>query len=357
LIEIRMIIEQFLPTLHYGDAIGNSAMSLHAFFQSRGMTSRIISLAIDECMQDQAILFRDYREEPQSLKILHFAVPSELTDFFLRTGGKKAMIYHNITPAHFFVDFSDTLVQFTQAGREHLRRLSRCFDISIADSAYNAGELRDLAFANVHVFPLLIDLADYEKPHSRPFYNLFKDERKNIVFVGRIVPNKKIEDLIKVLFFYKKYLSPAVRLIVAGSPRTVPAYFYAVRDLAARFYLTAEDIVFPGHIPFAELLSVYRLADLFLSMSEHEGFCLPLIECCYFQVPVMAYNAGAVKETLGDAGVLLHHKNYASVAGLAERVMNDETLRLTLRNLEQKRLDRYRQESRPEKLLALLEGV
>jgi len=352
-----MIVEQFLPAFHYGDAVGNSTLSLHRFLEEKGIESRIVSLTIDECMKDKAVFFKDYKENPDSLKILHFAIPSELTDFFLNIKGKKAMIYHNITPPHFFTDFSDDLVRITHEGRKHLERLTGCFDLSIADSTYNADELTELNYKNVKVSPLMVNLSDYDTPHSEGFYNLLKDERKNIIFVGRISPNKKIEDLIKVLFFYKKYLSPSIRLIVAGNTRTLPKYFYSVRDLASRFYLTAEDIVFTGHIPFEELLSVYRLGDVFLSMSEHEGFCLPLIESCYFRVPVVAFDAGAVAETLGGSGIVFREKKSDVAAGLVERVLNDEDLRERLKGLQVKRLDTYKKESEPEKLFALLKEV
>jgi glycosyltransferase involved in cell wall biosynthesis len=352
-----MIVEQFLPAFHYGDAIGNSALSLHRFLEKKGIESRIVSLTIDECMKDKATFFKDDNENPASLKILHFAIPSELTDFFLKIKSKKVMIYHNITPSHFFTDFSEDLVRFTNVGRKHLERLTGCFDLSIADSTYNANELIELKYKDVKVSPLMIDLTDYEAPHSEGFYNLLKDERKNILFVGRISPNKKIEDLIKVLFFYKKYLSPSIRLIVAGNTRTLPKYFYAVRDLASRFHLTAEDIVFTGHIPFEELLSVYRLGDVFLSMSEHEGFCLPLIESSYFRVPVVAFDAGAVAETLDGSGILFNEKKPDIVAGLVERVLYDDGLRKTLKDLQAKRIVKYKQESEPEKLFSLLKDV
>lgn len=352
-----MIVEQFLPAFHYGDAIGNSASSLHRFLERKGIESRIVSLTMDECMKDKATFFKDYTEKPDSLKILHFAIPSELTDFFLETKSKKVMIYHNITPPHFFTDFSEDLVRFTHEGRKHLERLTDCFDLSIADSTYNADELVELNYKNVKVSPLMIDLSDYDAPYSEGFYNLLKDERKNIIFVGRISPNKKIEDLIKVLFFYKKYLSPSIRLIVAGNTRTLPKYFYAVRDLASRFHLTAEDIVFTGHIPFDELLSVYRLGDVFLSMSEHEGFCLPLIESSYFGVPVVAFDAGAVAETLDGSGILFKEKKPDIAAGLVERVLYDDGLRKTLKDLQAKRMVKYKQESEPEKLFALLKDV
>ena len=351
-----MIIEQFLPAFHYGDAIGNSTLSFHRFLLEKGIESRIIAMTIDECLKDKAVFFKDYKKNPNpdSLKILHFAIPSELTDFFLKTNGKKAMIYHNITPSDFFTDFSDQLVRLTHEGRKHLERLNQCFDISIADSGYNAGELKELGFKNVKVSPLMVNTGDYDAPHSTAYYNLLKDERKNIIFVGRITPNKKIEDLIKVLFFYKKYLSPSIRLIVAGSTNTLPKYFHAVRDLASWFYLSSDDIVFTGHIPFDELLSVYRLGDVFLSMSEHEGFCLPLIESCYFRLPVVAFDAGAVSETLGGAGILFKEKKYDALAALVERVLSDEQLNATLKTLQAQRIEQYKKDSEPGKLLALL---
>ena len=326
-----MIVEQFLPAFHYGDAIGNSAYCLHEFLIEKGIESKIIGLTIDENMRDKATFFEDYKKNPKSLKILHFAVPSPLTDFFLQAKGKKMMVYHNVTPSYFFADFSDDLVRFTNEGRKHLERLNSCFDTAIAVSDYNAGELKALNYKNVKVFPLMISLGDYSKPHSIAYHNLLKDDRKNIIFIGRITPNKKIEDLIKTLFFYKKYLSPSVRLIVAGNPATLPKYFHAVRDLASRFYLSSDDIVFTGHIPFAELLSIYKLGDLYLSMSEHEGFCLPLIESCFFQVPIIAYDAGAISETLRGAGLVVKEKNYEYIAGLAEKVMHDNELNAKLK--------------------------
>ncbi|MCU0286611.1 MAG: glycosyltransferase family 4 protein [Acidobacteria bacterium] len=352
-----MIIEQFLPSLHYGDAVGNSVLSFHHFLEENGIENHIISINTDEHLKNKSIPFSNYKENPNSLKILHFAVPSELTDFFLTAAGKKAIIYHNVTPPHFFTDYSQQLVRLTVEGRLHLERLKNCFDISIADSEYNAEELRKLEFKNVNVFPLFINLADYETPYNKAFYKLLKDERKNIIFVGRITPNKKIEDLIKVVYFYKNYLSPSIRLIVAGNTNTLINYFYAVKELALRFRLTPEDVVFTGHIPFEELLSVYRLGHVFLSMSEHEGFCLPLIESSYFQVPVVAFDAGAVSETLGGSGILFQEKKSDAVAGLVEQVLEDKALRERLKTLQVERIEKYQNDSQPGKLLTLLSDV
>ena len=352
-----MIIEQFLPAFHYGDAIGNSTLRFHEYLVSKGIDSRIIALTIDDNLKDRAVLFRDYRENPESLKILHFAIPSELTDYFLNIGGKKAMIYHNITPSHFFIDYSDELVKITIEGRNQLKRLRNCFDVVIADSRYNAEELREYRFENISVFPIMVDLDDYSRPHSVAFANLFSDERKNIIFVGRITPNKKIEHLIRVLFFFKKYISPSIRLVIAGKTDTLPKYYYSLVDLASRFLLTSEDIVFTGHIPQDELRAVYRLGDLFVSLSEHEGFCLPLIESCFFGIPVIAYDTGAVSETLGGSGIIVKELKYEYVAGMIHQVLSDSGLHSRLREQGKKRIERYRAESDPEKLLSILKKI
>lgn len=352
-----MTVEQFLPALHYGDAVGNSAMALHRFLLGNGIASRLVAMTCDECLKDQAVMFGDYRLDGGSIKILHFAVASELTDFFLGVTGRKVMIYHNVTPARFFAGFSDELTRFTAAGREHLGRLRDCFDLSLGDSTYNADELRGLGFERVSVFPLLVNLDDYGGNYSLSYLNLLRNERKNILFAGRIMPNKKIEDLVKTVFFYKKFISPNVRLIVAGNANSLPKYFFAVQDLAARFYLTAEDVLFTGHLPEDEFLALYRLADVFLSMSEHEGFCLPLLESCFFRVPVLAFDAGAVAETLDGAGMLFRDKDPALVAGLLEQVLEDEPLRRRLQETADARIARYRLQADPRILLAKLQQL
>jgi glycosyltransferase involved in cell wall biosynthesis len=340
-----MTVEQFLPAFHYGDAVSNAALALDRSLRALGAESRLVTLTCDESMQGRAMLFADYRDDPAAVKILHFAVPSPLSDFFREQKGRKAIFYHNITPAHFFADYSDFFVRFVNAGREQLRSLSASFGLALAMSGYSAGELRDLGFANVRVFPLPADLDDYAREPSRPFMKLLENERKNILFVGRVVPNKKIEDLVRAVFYYKKYISPAIRLIVMGNTRALPKYFHAVSDLAARFYLNAEDVLFTGHLPLDEFLAVYRRADVFLSMSEHEGFCLPLLESCLFQLPVLAFDAAAVAETLDGTGILFRDKDPALVAGLVEQVLEDDALNRRLRAQGPGRIERYRRQA------------
>jgi glycosyltransferase involved in cell wall biosynthesis len=346
-----MTVEQFLPAFHYGDAVSNTALAIDRYLRSQGVATRLVTLTCDEKMKDQAVMFGDYKLDPSSIKILHFAIPSPLTGFFQDQKCRKVMFFHNITPARFFSNYSDFFVRFVTAGREHMRLLSGSFDLAIGVSGYNAGELRDMGYANVRVFPLIVDLDSYAGEPSRPYLELLRNERRNILFVGRVIPNKKIEDLLKTVFYYKKYISPAVRLIVMGNTRALPKYFDAVSNLAARFFLTSEDVLFTGHLPMDEFLAVYRTADVFLSLSEHEGFCLPLLESCLFQLPVLAYDASAVAETMDGAGILFRDKDPANVAGLVEQVLENDELRRRLRAQGEARIARYRCQADPAILL------
>ena len=350
-----MVIEQFLPALHYGDAVGNMVLKLHDFFQKKGLESRIVALDVDESLKERATLFSDYSDVSNAVKILHFAVPSELTGYFKNCRGKKVMVYHNVTPPEFFCNYSEDIVRLTSAGYQHLDELKDVFDSVIAVSEFNAQGLLDAGYKKPEVFPVLLELEDFDKPYSKGYYELFNDDRKNIVFVGRVVPNKKIEDLVKMIFFYKKYISPSVRLIIAGNPDAVPKYYHAIRDLAARFLLTSDDIFFTGHIPFDELLAVYAGADLFVSMSEHEGFFVPMMECFKLNIPVMAYGAGAIPETAGEGAMIFNDKSCEKTAALADTILNDQNLQKRLKEAGKKRLEEYMRAADAEKFLKILE--
>jgi L-malate glycosyltransferase len=352
-----MIIEQFLSGFHSGDAVGNSALVFHKFLIGRGIESRIVALTIDPELRGQAVYLNDYRENERALKIYHFAIASPLSEYFSNCPGKKILLYHNVTPSRFFVGFSPQLERLTLQAREELKQVKERCDFFMADSVFNAGELRELGVNDVFVFPVMIDGRDYDGPVSRSFAGMFQDGRKNLVFVGRIAPNKKIEDLIKILSFYRRFLSREVRLIVVGNIRTLPRYYYALRELAARQQLEAPDLIFTGHLPMDEFLAAYHAADVFVSMSEHEGFCLPLIESCRFGLPVVAYEAGAVGETLAGAGLLLARKDVAADAALIELVLHDAALRERLRQAALRRFASYQQQARPENLLAYLEKL
>ncbi|MHB8095448.1 MAG: glycosyltransferase family 4 protein [Candidatus Aminicenantales bacterium] len=338
-----MRIDQLIPAFHRRDAIGDTAFAMRNFLRSKGFVSEIYCLNHDPELADEARLFEDFPPPAAGdVTILHYALPSPLTAGFAKLPSRKAIVYHNITPERFFAPYNAEMARICRLGREELAALAPSVDLALADSEYNRRELEDLGYRKTGVLPLFIDFAKYDRPMSRFVHDLYRDDRTNILFVGRIAPNKKIEDLIRTTFYYKKYVSPLVRLIVVGKTSALPKYYAGLVRMADEFYLKPEEILFTGHVPDAEMFALYRASDVFLSLSEHEGFCLPLIESMVFDLPVIAYNAGAVPGTLDGAGVLIGGKRPDCVGELVDRVARDRALRAKIIEGQRRRLERYR---------------
>lgn len=162
------------------------------------------------------------------------------------------------------------------------------------------------------------------------------DGLTNIIFTGRVVPNKKQEDVIAAFDIYQKYYNPESRLILVGNPQLIPAYYASLKEYVKA--LGTENVVFTGHITFSAILAYYRSADLFLCMSDHEGFCVPLLEAMFFDVPVVAKNTSAVGETLGGSGILLPDSEPGMAAGVMNRILTDEALRKKVLDNQRERL-------------------
>jgi len=326
-----MRVDQLVPAFHRGDAIGDEAWELRSFFRAEGFQSDIYCLGRDRGLEGESKLFEEFPAPAASdVTMLHFALPSPLSGALAALPSKKAIIYHNITPAGFFEDINPEFARIARIGREELAGLASATDLSLADSEYNRLELEALGFRNTHVFPLFVDFAKYAAPENALLREVYRDDRTNILFVGRIAPNKKIENLIKTVFYYKKYISPLVRLIVVGKTKTFPSYFAAVSRMADEFYLKPGEVRFVGHVPDEEMFALYRASDVFLSLSEHEGFCLPLVESMIFDLPIVALGAAAVPYTLGEAGLLLGEFRPARTAEAVHLAAHDPALRSAL---------------------------
>lgn len=353
-----MRVDQLVPAYHRGDAIGDEAANLREFLRLQGFTSEIYRLTCDRELEEESKPFSSFpKPRPSDVAVLHFALPSPLTAAFRRISCKRVIIYHNVTAPEFFKEFSQEMVSLARAGREELHSLAKDVDLALADSPFNAQELRELGFKDARVFPLFIDFTRYEKPMNRFVYDLYRDEKTNVLFVGRVVPNKKIEDLIKVTFYYKKYISPLVRLIIVGKTSSLPKYYESLSLLADSFFLESEEIHFLGHIPDAEMFALYRAADVFLSLSEHEGFCLPLIESMIFDLPIIAYNSTAVPSTLGGGGILINQKRVDLVAELLDIVAHETNLRERIIRGQRQRLEEFQSEERGPFFLQALGGL
>jgi L-malate glycosyltransferase len=338
-----MRIDQLVPAFHRGDAIGDTAFHMRNFFREQGFVSDIYCLTRDPDLESES---RPFAEFPETLSgdvtVLHFALPSPLTARLAGLAGRKVIVYHNITPAGFFVPYNSEMARICRVGREELASLAPVVDLALADSEFNRLELGALGFRSTDVLPLFIDFGKYERPESAFVRDLYRDDRTNLLFVGRIAPNKRIEDLVRIAFYYKKYISPLVRLIVVGKTSALPKYYEGVSRMADEFYLKSEEIVFTGHVPDEEMFALYRASHVFLSMSEHEGFCLPLIESMVFDLPIVAYDSTAVPYTLDGAGILVRSKRPDLVGELAARVAHDQDLRRRILEGQRARLKKYR---------------
>ncbi|TRZ89839.1 glycosyltransferase [bacterium] len=338
-----MRVDQLVPAFHRGDAIGDTASHMRDFFRLRGLDSGIFCLDRDEALDAEARPFAEFPAPgADDVTILHFALPSPLTQGLARLKSRKILVYHNITPEDFFAPFNTEMARICRLGREELAFLAPIVDLALADSEYNRRELADLGYRKTDVLPLFIDFDKYARPMSSFVHGLYRDDRTNILFVGRVAPNKRIEDLIRTTFYYKKYISPLVRLIVVGKTSSLPKYYESLVLMADEFFLNPEEIVFTGHVPDEEMFALYRASDVFLSMSEHEGFCLPLIESMVFDLPIIAYNSTAVPFTLEEAGVLINSKSPDMVGELVDRAAHERELRRRIIEGQRARLERFR---------------
>ncbi|MCX6555077.1 MAG: glycosyltransferase [Candidatus Aminicenantes bacterium] len=352
-----MKVHQFLTSYAYGDAIGNEALEIRDFLRANQIESEIFTMHFHPRYAHQVRNYLDYDRfsDPGNLVIYHFSIGSPVTKKFLRLPDKKIIIYHNITPYHFFLDFHRILAKDCFRGRLELKSLVDKVDLALGDSEYNREELLRAGFKQTGVLPLVMDFTKFDQPVLPVLRELFADGKTNLLYVGRIIPNKKVEDVIKTFHLYQKHFHAASRLFIVGEYRGFERYFSALQNLARE--LGVKNIHFSGHVPLAEVISYFKLAHLYLHLSEHEGFCAPIPESFYLGIPVVAYAAGAVAETMNNGGVLVHEKDLVKVAALCHEILSNQALRAALLAGQETALEKYRQQRTGRTLLAYLQGL
>ncbi|MFU0800670.1 MAG: glycosyltransferase family 4 protein [Xylanivirga thermophila] len=334
-------VDQIMPTIVYGDAVSNHALALKEILHSMGYKSEIYAQNIGESLRHSVYNVDDYKATGEKNAVIYHMSTGTDLNYKIRDlkVDKKIMIYHNITPPEYMMHYSLRDYKIVKAGREQLNILNDSFDYVFGDSEYNCKELLDLGYEKVEHLPILIPYSDYEKQADKDIMEKYTDGNVNILFVGRIAPNKRQEDIIKTFYYYKKYINPGARLFLVGSYEGMERYYNALLDLVNA--LDIEDVYFTGKVPFSHILAYYRVANVFLCMSEHEGFCVPLIESMYFNVPIIAYNAAAIPYTLDGAGILINKKDYIMTAELINRLVNDKTLKDRLVHNGRRRLEYF----------------
>jgi len=323
-----MIVNQWLAAAHRGDAIGDNARALRDLLRRWGLESEVYALTIDEELMDEVRPWSDSDSRQGDVTILHFALPSPMTRALATLPGTRVLCYHNVTPARFLAPFDAGLARLAVIGRRELATLVGRVDLALGVSEYNRQELESMGFAETDVLPLIVDTARLiDAPPVPALDMLLDDGLANILFVGRLAPNKRIEDHIRLAEQYKRYVDSYYRFIFVGRVDAVPTYYRAVRALVSKYRMLPERFWFTGAVPDAELSAYYRHAHAYVSLSEHEGFCAPLVEAMAMDVPILAYAAAAVPETLGGAGISFTPMDLEYAAELLGSVIYDEPVR------------------------------
>jgi glycosyltransferase involved in cell wall biosynthesis len=296
-------------------------------------------MTIDEDLRDEVRPFDDPAARAGDVTIFHFALPSPMTDAFATLPGARVLQYHNITPAEFFAPYDPGLFRLAALGRRELATLAGRVDLALGDSDFNRQELEAMGFTDTGVLPIAVNTERITTAPRRPaLERILSDGLINILFVGRIVPNKRIDDHIRLAEVYKRYVDSYYRFIFVGRTDGVPRYYAQVRALIAEYQMLPDRFWFTGPVPDEDLAAFYRWADVYVSLSEHEGFCVPLVEAMAADVPVLAYAAGAVPETLGGAGVLFSPKDLELAAETMGMLVYDRPFRESVLAGQRRRL-------------------
>ena len=319
-------VHQVLATLGYGDAIGHEVLGIQRVLRSAGYESEIFVETADYRLEPQT---RDFRElvdfsHADNLLLHHFSLGSKASRTAFALPDRMALIYHNITPPEYFVGVHRTLARQCFRGRRELKAYADRCDFALGDSEFNRQDLEALGFPRTDVLPVVPDFSHLDREPDWTFAGDFDDDWTNVLFVGRVIANKKIENLISIFHAYQTVFNPRSRLLIAGAQSGFERYTASLHQLVGT--LGTSHVHFIGHVSDEELVALYECADVFLCASEHEGFCVPLVEAFYKHVPVLAYAATAVPSTMDGAGVLYEDRDPMHVAALMDAIVSNAAL-------------------------------
>ena len=350
-------IHQVLATLGYGDAIGHEVLGIQRVLRGAGYESEIFVETADHRLEP---LTRDYRElidfsHRDNLLLHHFSLGSKASRTAYALPDRMALIYHNITPPEYFVGVHRRLARQTFRGRRELQAYADRCDLALGDSEFNRQDLEALGFPRTAVLPVVPDFSHLDREPNWLVARDFDDDWTNIVFVGRVIANKKIEDLIGWFHAYHTIFNPRSRLLLVGAQSGFERYLASLHQLVGR--LGASHVHFVGHVSDEELVAFYECADLFLCASEHEGFCVPIVEAFYKQVPVLAYAATAVPSTMDGAGVLFEDRDPLQVAALIDAIVSNAELQDRIVDGQLAAVDRLRSKDFAATLLGFVDRI
>ncbi len=324
-----MRIIQICDGYRTGDGVSNVVASVDEILRANGIETYMITRQLT----DGDIYGGTFSEDD----IVLYSAGTIMDPKVKKIKCKKILFFHNITPPELCEDADGETGIFTAAGLHQVRMSKDIFDHVLTSSEYSKECLLEAGWDEDKIFVLPIRVR-FDQFRIEPKEDIVKalSNKKNIIFTGRVYPNKKHEDLIRAFSVYKKKYNNESRLIIVGGLSS-RGYYECLKQYAESLGV-ADDVVFTGHVDMDEYVAYYKAADLFLCMSEHEGFCIPLVEAMHFRVPVLAYKSTAVPGTLGGGGVLFDRKDFDDVARQMDELMRDQRLREKVLCAQDKRL-------------------
>jgi L-malate glycosyltransferase len=330
-----MEIHQLVSSIAIGDAISNAAFSLQDVLRKHGFISEIFAEQIPAELAGQCKHVGRYPGADSSEKILiaHYSIASIGMVALPYFKARKILFYHNVTPYQYWININPLAAFHCLRGKSDLPKITPFINYGVAFSNFSLEDLRKAGLTKTAVLPLKINVDQYKISADPLTMKSFNGSERKILVVGRIVPNKKVEEAVHVAA-----MVPKSRLIVAGSTRDSSSYYHSIRRLAQKLKVKAD---FVGHISQQELNALYKTSDLLLVMSEHEGFCVPILEAFYFGLPVIAFAAGAIPETSNGGALLFDDKKPELLAALITKVLDDSDLKKQLKAAGHDALQRH----------------
>lgn len=312
-------VHQLLPTFNPRDAVGNNTLELARLLREMGYESRIFATHIHPELSRHASPV-DQMPDDEAWLIYHHSIGGAAGDAFEQHAGRRILVYHNITPLELVERWAPEIGAEILLGRDQTHRYASLTDVAVADSDYNRSELEALGYRRTTTIPVMFEPGRLE--HGSPHK---KGNGTRLLFVGRLAPNKAQHELVAALLFLRQTSDPAATLHLVGS-RTFGTYADALYSYIDDLDLDEAVFVHEG-VTDAELAEHYAAADVFVCVSDHEGFCVPVIEAMHHGVPVVAYDSSAVGGTVGTGGLVLSSKSPDHVAAAVSRAVGDDELR------------------------------
>ncbi len=352
----RPAVHQVLATLSYGDAISTHALGIRRVLRAAGYPSDIFVETFDPRLEH---FTRDYRDLPSGgstddVLIHHFSIHSRASRVAFALPNRMVLVYHNVTQPEFFLGVNDRFAELCYQGRRELAAYPSRVQLALGVSEFNRQELAAAGFEPTGVLSVVPDFSHLEVAPNRLVARGFDDDHVNVLFVGRVTANKKFEDVIRFFHAYQRR-KPRSRLLLVGSYAGQEGYLSMLHEFAARHRVA--NVHFTGQVSNEELAAYYEIADAFLCASEHEGFCVPLVEAFHQGVPVVAYAAAAVPATMDGAGVLYDRKDPELVAALIDAVAEDGEFREQVLAAQDAALERFARRDFAGCLLSFVEQV